>query len=205
MAPSSSSYVLPTTHTNPHRFDRFLPKPSSLFGPYTSPQLVTSSSILDLPDEGTFKYSIEALLAINQDTAIMTGRTGVLAAQKAEHRRNLANYANQRAARKDQTQKKDAATTRASTPPLNVSGQDMRFRLHRVATSTSMSFTSHACVTSDARTFLLPCCLRHNMFVSCLAPIPYVSNIVSNFLYMLHLSLSPYISSLTMDHHAIHD
>ena len=198
MAPSTSLSVFPITHNKPHLFD-FLPKSSSLFRPYTSPQLVTSPFILDSPDEGTLKYSIEALLAINQVTAIMTARTRVLAARKAEHKRNLANYANQRAARKDQLQKKDAATTRASTPPLDVSRQDMRFRLHRVAAFTSNFFTSQACVTSDSRSFLLPCNLRHNMFVSCLAPIPHVSNFLAIsyiwFIYLSHLTfhLLPWI------------
>ena len=168
MAPSTSLSVLPTTHTKAHRFDCFLSKPSSLFRPHTSSQLAKSSSILDSPDEPTSRYSIEALLAINRDSGTMTERTRVLAAQKAEHRRNLANYANQRAARKEQPQKEGvhASTARASTPPLNVSGQDMKFRLHRVPTFTSMSFTSQACVTFDSRSFLLPRYLRYSMIGS---------------------------------------
>lgn len=205
MAPSTSLSVLPTTHTNPHRFDCFLPKPSSLFGPHTSSQLVKSSSILDSPDERTFRYSIEALLAINRDSGTMTERTRVLAAQKAEHRRNLANHANQRAARKEQSQKEGvhASTARASTPPLNVSRQDMRFRLHRVATSTSISFASQAYVTSDSDSFLLPCDSRYSYArvvsspdTSCVKHCLATSFIY--FIYLSHLAshLLPWIITL---------
>lgn len=129
MASTTSLFVLPTTHSKPHRFDYLLPKPSSLFRPCTSSTLETSVTFLDSPDKGSIKYSIESLHTIRQDAAIMTDRTRVLASQRAEHRKNLANYTKQRAARKSQPQQKveevPATAAVASTSQLNVSGLNL--------------------------------------------------------------------------------